>query len=151
MKERFYIGGIFIAAGILFLLANFGLFSLEHVWPIFVMAPGIIFFIAYLDNKQNYGFLMPASILTIIGLLFFYCEFAGWHRMETLWPFFIIAPGCGFFLMYYLGPKEKGLLIPASILTFIGFLNLAVNNPEGYIWPIILIVVGLWMLIFKKD
>jgi hypothetical protein len=150
MKERFYIGGVFISIGVIFLLANFHLISIRSFWPVFVLGPGLGFIIAFFAQKKNYGMLMPGSILTTIGILFFYCEIAGWHSMEYLWPFFIIAPGIGFFALYYFGEKDRHLLIPATILTSIGFIFLAVNNAETYTWPIILIIVGLWLLFNKK-
>jgi uncharacterized membrane protein HdeD (DUF308 family) len=150
MKERYFVGGIFITLGVLFLLSNFHILSLEKFWPIFVLGPGIGFILSFIGQKKNYGLLMPGTILTVIGILFFYCELTGWHSMEYLWPFFIIAPGIGFFAMYYFGERDKHLLIPASILSIIGFLFLALNNAENYTWPIILIIVGLWLLLFKN-
>jgi hypothetical protein len=124
--------------------------NIEKFWPIFVLGPGIGFIIAFLTERKNYGLLMPGTILTIIGILFFYCEWFGWNSMEYLWPFFIIAPGAGLFALYYYGEKDKHLLIPATILTTIGFIFIAVNNAETFIWPVILIVIGLWLLLFKK-
>ena len=150
MKEKYYIGGMFILAGILFLLSNFQLISFSYSWPSFVLLPGVLFFLAFFEERKSIGLLMPASILTCYGLLFFYCEMFGWEHLDLLWPVFIIAPGIGFFLMYYLGKKEKGLLIPGSILIFIGLINIGLQDMSSFFWPILLIGVGLFLLLFKK-
>lgn len=150
MKERYYIGGMFILAGILFLLSNFEVITFGKSWPSFLLLPGIFFFLSFFDDKKNIGLLIPAAVLTCYGLLFFYCEFFGWESMEYLWPVFIMAPGAGFYLMYYLGTKEKGLLIPGSILIFVGLACIGLNDMSSYFWPILLIGVGVFFLVFKK-
>jgi hypothetical protein len=150
MKEKFYIGGMFILAGVLFLLSNFQIVSFDHSWPSFVLLPGLLFFFTFFEERKNLGLLMPAAILTCYGLLFFYCDYFGWEQMDYLWPVFILAPGIGFFLMYYLGTREKKLLIPGSILVFIGLINIGLQDMGSFFWPIVLIGVGLFLLLFKK-
>ena len=123
---------------------------MEHLWAIFVLAPGLGFFLAFIYDRKNIGFLMPAAILTTYGFLFFYCDFFGWNYMEYLWPVFILGPGFGFFLMYYFGNRERGLLIPGSILVFIGLMNIGLRDMGSFFWPVALICVGLFLLLFKK-
>ena len=67
--------------------------------------------------------------------------------MTYLWPVFIIGPGIGFFLMYLLGPKEKGMLIPASILTGLGILFMLSKSGIMRYWPILLIVLGIVLIV----
>jgi len=122
---------------------------MKQLWPIFVLAPGIFFFALYFSNPKDYGVLMPASILTIIGCLFFYCTFYGWYNMKYLWPWFILAPAIGFILMYFLGPREQGLLIPAGILSTLGLIFLLVQSEYNYLWPIILILAGAVIIILS--
>jgi hypothetical protein len=151
MKGKLISGSAMIVLGILFLLSNFEWIPSTFFWPIFVLVPGLGFGYAFLKDRKSYGFLMPFSILTIISIIFFVCEFFGWRNMQDLWPFFLIAPGCGFFLMYFFGEREKALLFPALILTFLGVIFLGGKDADIYLLPIILIGIGLWFLIFKKN
>jgi hypothetical protein len=145
-------GIILIVLGVLFLVANVSNYSLELLWPIFVLGPGVTFIIMAFRDRSNYGVLMPGTILTVIGLLFFACTLFGWNQMEHLWPFFIIAPGLGFVMMYLFGKQERGLLIPAGILTCLGLIFLLGINESDYLWPGVLILLGLLFLIrWKKD
>ncbi len=150
MKERYYIGGMFILAGILFLLSNFDVLHFSSSWPLFLLIPGLFFLISFFDERKNIGLLMPAAILISYGLLFLYCELLGWENMDYLWPVFIMAPGAGFYLMYYFGSKDKGLLVPGSILIFVGLACLGLSDMSTYFWPILLIGVGIFLLVLKK-
>jgi len=150
MKTSDMIVGIgLVILGFLFLSENFGYieFNFQNVWPVFVMLGGIGFTIGYLQDRKNYGLLMPASILTIYGLLFFYCSIEGWYMMSVWWPVFIIGPGIGFFMMYILGGREKGLLFPATILTVIGLLFLISHSGFWRYWPLVLIIIGIVMIV----
>jgi len=143
------IGVSLVILGILFLSENFGFmtFDFKDIWPLFIIFAGIGFGIGYLQDRKNYGMLMPASILILYGLLFFYCTIEGWYIMSALWPVFILGPGIGFFMMYLLGEREKGLLIPASILTGIGVLFLISHSGFWRYWPLALIIVGIVMIV----
>ncbi|RPH37952.1 hypothetical protein EHM92_01365 [bacterium] len=145
-------GIILIVLGVLFLIANFADVHLGSFWPIFVLGLGVAFIIMFFRDRNNYGVLMPGTILTVIGILFFACTFYGWDQMEYLWPFFIIAPGLGFLMIYLFGKQERGLLIPAGILTGLGLVFLLGVNDSEYLWPGMLILVGILFLIkWKKE
>ena len=145
-------GILLIVLGVIFLIANFADYTLESLWPIFVLGPGVAFIFMFFQDRNNYGLLMPGTILTIIGLLFFACTMYGWHVMERLWPIFIMAPGLGFIMMYLFGKRERGLLIPAGILTGLGLVFLMGANESEYLWPGLLILVGVLFLVrWKKE
>ena len=143
-------GIILIVLGIVFLLPNVTDLRTRELWPIFVLGTGIVFFIAFLNDRSRYGLLMPASILTVIGLMFLYCVFEGWYMMQNIWPFFIIAPGLGFLLMYFFSKKEQGLLIPGGILSALGLFSLVGTTEYDYLWPILLIAAGIALLFDAK-
>lgn len=145
-------GIILIVLGILFLIANFSNVRLDAVWPIFVLGPGVAFIVVFFRDRKDYGLLMPGTILTVIGLLFFACTLNGWEQMQHLWPLFMMAPGLGFVMMYLFGKHERGLLIPAVILVGLGLIFLLDANESEYLWPIVLIAAGLLFLIrWKKE
>jgi len=140
-------GIILIVLGVAFLIANFAHYNLESLWPIFVLAPGVAFLVLFFRERTNYGLLMPGTILTVIGLLFFVCTMNGWQQMEHLWPLFMMAPGLGFLMMYFFGKRERGFLVPAGILTGLGLIFLLNESESEYVWPIVLILLGLLVLL----
>jgi hypothetical protein len=135
---------------LVFFIGNLNDIGFETLWPVFPLTAGIGLCAGYFLGRQNYGLLMPGTILTIIGLLFFYCEFFGWWRMETLWPFFILAPAAGFTVLYFGGGrKEPGLLVPAGILFVTGLFFLLVSVHAGQFWPVFLIIAGIVIIVSK--
>jgi hypothetical protein len=148
-KSRFPGIGLIIL-GIVFLLPNITPIRMEHLWPLFVLTPGIYFVFLYLSDRTNVGLLMPASILIIISLIFFTCAFSGWHLMVDLWPLFIMAPGIGFLLMYFFGTHERGFLIPGIVLLVVGFSFAASATDFVPFWPILMIVFGLFIILRRR-
>jgi hypothetical protein len=49
--------------------------------------------------------------------------------------------------MYLLGQREKGMLIPASILTGLGILFMLSKTGVMRYWPVILIIIGIILII----
>ncbi len=143
-------GIILIVLGIIFFLPNVTDLRGRELWPTFVLALGVVFYILFLADRARYGLLMPATILTVTGLMFFYCVFEGWYMMRDIWPLFIVAPGLGFLLMYFFGKKEQGLLIPGGILIAVGLFFLGGTTEYEYLWPIVLIAVGIALLFNAK-
>ncbi|MCZ6776343.1 MAG: hypothetical protein O7D34_07800 [Ignavibacteria bacterium] len=143
-------GIILIVLGIIFFLPNVTDLRGRELWPTFVLALGVVFYFLFLADRARYGLLMPATILTVTGLMFFYCVFEGWYIMRDIWPLFIVAPGLGFLLMYFFGKKEQGLLIPGGILIAVGLFFLGGITEYEYLWPIVLIAVGIALLFNAK-
>ncbi len=142
-------GMILIVIGLAILGDNLGFFYLswDTFWPWFMIIGGVLFLLGWMNDREKYGMLMPASILLIYGFLFLYSAYDGWWRMNELWPFFLIGPGIGFLLMYFLGKKENGLLVPATILLALGSIFLIGSGTP--FWPILLIILGA-LLLFKS-
>ena len=142
------IGLVLIGLGLLFLADNLDIVELDFssLWPILVLLFGLAFVLSFLHNRKNYGLLMPATIFTLYGLLFWYCSLTDWNNMHSLWPLFLIGPGLGFYLMYLLGGKEKGLLVPAGILVGLGLIFLLRFNIMLKYWSLILIVMGVYLI-----
>ena len=139
--------GLFlIFLGIVFLIGNISDVSMEILWPVFPFAVGLAFIIGYFYNRKSVGLLMPGSILTLISLLFFYCNFFGWWHMEDLWPVFILAPATGFVSMYLGGSRDSGLLVPAGILGALAFIFLFISTGIGDYWSVFLIIAGLILI-----
>lgn len=153
-KNTLLWGIILIIMGIIFLAGNFSRVGMEVLWPLFPLGVGIGFWIGYFKDRKNAGLVMPGSILVVVSLLFLYCSLFGWWRMETLWPFFIIAPGVGFFAMYFAGSKDENLIIPGGILMVVGLIFLFLSSGLGNYWPVFLIIAGIAYILtngFKKE
>lgn len=147
-------GLIMITLGIIFLLNNFGAidFDWEDFWAYIVLLIGVIFWIGFLADRSKYGLIMPGTIFLVVGIMFVYCSRYGWEKMEYIWPFFLIAPALGMFGMYLLGKHDRGILIPAFILTGLGVIFLLQSYSWlRFFWPIALIAIGASMLIRKKE
>ncbi len=139
-------GIILIVIGILLLLFNLTDLRWHELWPVIFLALGVYFVALFLIDRNAYGVLMPGSIFLFMGGVFLFSSLEGWYHMEMLWPFFMIGPGVGFFLMYLFGKKEKGLLIPGYILTGLGIFFLLIVADWAYLWPLVLIALGLAFL-----
>ncbi len=153
-RNTIVLGGVLIGLGLLFLAINFSDYGWEQFWPVVFIAAGLAFLSAYIVDRRNYGFLMPATILTIYGVLFLGCALTDWYYMEEWWPTFIAGPGLGLLAMYFGGKRETGLLVPATILLGLASIFYFVFGPlqayERY-WPVLLILVGLVLLLRRRE
>ncbi len=153
-QKMLMLGSALIVLGLLFLAVNFSDYSWEDFWPLFMIAGGMSFLAGYLADRRNYGFLMPATILTAYGILFLACSLTAWDYMEEWWPTFILGPGLGLLAMYFGGKRETGLLVPASILIGLAAIFFLVFGPlqeyEQY-WPVLLILAGVGLLLRRRE
>ena len=53
--------------------------------------------------------------------------------------------------MYLLGTREKGLLIPAFILTLLALLFWSGRDAFRYFWPLLLIAAGIYLLFRNRN
>ncbi|HOO74846.1 MAG: hypothetical protein H7A31_01675 [Thermotogae bacterium] len=148
---KFVYGIFLIAVGVLILLRNYLNINIwDLLWPMFMVIPGLGFEIEYFSERKNPGVLVPGGVLTFIGLFMYVNVFTNFRYMDMLWPFFMLAPAIGLFQLYYFGTKEKGLLVPVSILSFLTLIFLAVNFSTVEIGSLIiaavLIIAGLFIM-----
>jgi len=144
-------GTFLILIGLLILLIQFDYFDWSDLWPLLLIGIGLLFLIGFFINRTNFGLLMPAMILMIIGTLFLYMERTSWYNMNQLWPTLVLAPGVGFFFMYFFGPPKNQLWIPGTILITIAALFFAGEWSVFRYWPVLLILLGLYLIFGKKD
>ncbi|HFE64031.1 MAG TPA: hypothetical protein ENK14_06385 [Caldithrix sp.] len=149
-ESRSLIWGILlIIVGLLFLGNNLDWFYLdwETMWPLLMIIGGVLFWIGWLANRKETGLLMPGTILLAYGLLFEYCVLFGWYWMDEYWPVFLLGPGLGFLFMYFLGNREKGLLIPAGVLIVLSLLFWSGRDLSRFLWPLLLVGIGVYLLL----
>jgi len=155
LKRSNYIWGIIlILLGIIFLLANLNILDIDfyEFWPLFLLAPGLIFELSYFINRRDPGLLVPGGMFTTYGILFYINIFYGWHWMAYLWPVFPLGVAIGLFQLYLFGGRQGALLIPVGIIG--GFSLIALSFTISFIdfnlvMAAILIITGI-LVVFRK-
>ncbi len=144
-------GAIIIIIGILMLLNQFGInVNVGSYWPIFILIPGLFFWVLFFnrkDRKGSYGLLIPGTILLIYGVYFFFNIWTNdkfWAETSFIFP---LGVGLSFFIAYYFSEKRvKGLLIPAWILTGAAVITLLSTSLTNIWGPIVIILFGAYLL-----
>ena len=153
--KSFAIGLILVALGALLLAENLNYIRLswDTFWPWLLICGGIVFCLAWFQDRTQNGLLIPGVTFLVYGILFWYCANYGWWRMghDNLWSFFLIGPGLGFFAMYFLGAKERALLLPAGIMTGLGLVFWSGPENLRLVWPVALILVGLQLVLRNRN
>jgi hypothetical protein len=156
-------GLLLIALGVLFLLGQlFDVNVWQYAWPLFILVPGIIFFgITLSGGAESAGFAIPASILTTVGLIFFFQaltgHYASWAYVWTL--IFPTAVGLGMFIMGSVGDDDslrkqgKGFLRAGLVMfVILGFVFEAIFRLGDSLfnrlfWPAMIILFGLYLIL----
>jgi hypothetical protein len=154
MKSKNYLWGILlIVTGVILLIdrtLNVGIFQAVNLWPIFVLAPGLIFEFSYFASGRSPGLLVPGGILTTIGLLFFFETYTGWSFSQYTWPIYPLSVSVGLFQLYLFGGRQSGLLIPVFILSAISVMSFVsiVSTVFDFtlIFAVFAILTGIYIL-----
>jgi len=147
-------GIILVCAGCLLILSNFGVVPsfgrlVGLFWPLIVIFMSLMFHFGYYTNRNNAGLLVPGGILLTVGIV---CQASMlWDLWGFLWPGFILAPAVGLFELYIFGNREKGLLIPVTILSGMSLIFFSMNFRAlgvfaKYSIPVALILIGIIVL-----
>ncbi len=147
--RRTVMGSLLILLGLAFLLRNIGIlhFEFQGLWPWLLIIPGIIFWGIFLFDRNHYRLILPGTILLTYGLLFLVVNTFQVGEMHYLWPIFVLGPGLGFLLMYFLGQRERAHLRTGSLLTLLAFAFFVLEANPDLFWPVLLIGVGLLMVV----
>jgi hypothetical protein len=110
-------GTILSLLGVLFLLNNYYHFlNAERVWPLFLLIPVIPLAINWMEKgRPAAGAVIPITILVFYCGYFLWLTHTSWAGAGTTWPNYLIAPGLGFLMLYFI-ERKTGLLVPAFIL-----------------------------------
>jgi len=155
------VGIVLIVIGILAIIGQLvggGIWA--YLWPGFVLLPGILMFIGmFLGGKKAGGLAIPATILTILGLVLFYQNtFDQWWTWSFVWALVgPVAAGLGIVLFgAYTGDQgaRRGgmvvLLIGLVLLVIFGLaFGLGRAGALGYVLPLALIGLGVYIVIAR--
>ena len=152
---KFAIGLILVLFGVIKILdnANIIYFSMSDYWPIFPSIAAAILWLNYFTKKEI-SFVLPATIVTTISIIFFIANFSRYIGFNELWPGFILAPGLGFWMLALLDKdSDNNYIRPALILTVISsyfFIDNFYYLDGEYLIGVILISVGISILVKKE-
>lgn len=149
--SRTSIGLAIIAVGVLLFGQQYHWwwFSFEQWWPLFVVLPGLGMFASATMSGQTKraGIFIPASILTILGLYFFFETWTSWATASTTAFIYPLSVAIGFLLASEKATHGRGGLRFVMWLCLIaaGITLLATVGQTKY-WPIALIILGLALM-----
>jgi phosphatidylserine synthase len=135
----------------LFLLQELGLnIQAGKFWPVVLLIPGLAFWSMFLSRRQHKGtegVLIPGTILTLLGAYFMIESLTNYATVAQTSFIYTLIVGLAFFAAYYFGDRSRGYLIPAWILLGVSALIMLSANARRETWPIILIIVGVWLIV----
>lgn len=129
-------------------------FNLNLSWPLIVIGAGVMLLLIGLLSGSP-GMAVPACIVGGIGGLLYYQNLSGnWGSWAYAWTLIPGFAGAGVFLSGLLGNRPKrslseGLnLIVISLVLFLVFAAfLGGPNLLGPFWPLLVILLGVWLII----
>lgn len=152
MRSKDIFAVILIVIGVLLMVNQFGLeIYIGGAWPLFLLIPGVLFWIAYLSSRaqrDNYGLLIPGTILIVYSVYFFILEITGGNYAAEFSFLFTFGIGLAFFAAHYMSRAQpKGLKIAGWILTVISIITLISTLSRSEWWPGVLILIGVVLLL----
>ena len=163
-------GLMLIICGIVWLVSNlipgWGVNVWSFSWPLFIMLPGLFLGASYVlasDRRGKYGVLIPAVMLILFGLIFYFNIIAGKYlNFANVWAWsafmYPAAIALAFLVTWAVSGGKHGFLVPAFVLSIVSVIILAVMSilflmpqvaPGSSIlnlWPICIICVGVFVL-----
>jgi hypothetical protein len=159
------IGAVMIALGVLFLLWQlFGFQMGRWLWPLFIVIPGLLFFLGMAFGGKSAGSLaIPGSIMTTVGLLLLYQNtFDHFESWAYAWALIPSAAGCGLIIngmwsdLPALVQNGRRVLGIGLVLFLVGFFffELVLNIggiAGGIVAPLLLIGAGIYLLLRRAS
>ena len=147
--RKIIFGSVLIVLGIVFLLKNTGLITvdIQGLWPWLMIVPGAVFMGVGLWDERQYRQLFVGAILLGYGLLFFGEHTMQWWDTSRVWPLFVLVPGVGFLMMYFLGPRRRDHLRKGIFLSLLAGAFFVLKDRPELFWPLILIGIGGMMVL----
>ena len=142
-----------LAVAGLVVLLTLGILRDAFVATYVLLAIALPFFVAFLFNRSNWGMLIPAYVLLVIGLMVPLIEL-GVLNDTLIVTYVLMAIAIPFFVVYILNTKNWWALIPGGILATIGLGFLIAEASVEYIFAAGLIVAGVLVILrqfAKKD
>ena len=114
---------------------------------VFLAALSVAFWLVYLRERVHWWAIIPGGVLATLAIVAGVDGVVPWIETEGLF-FFGLALTFGLvYLLPGLEGRQSWALIPAGVLFVIGVIvALATSSLLSFVWPIVLIVVGLFFV-----
>jgi hypothetical protein len=133
-KKSFWLsvisGIMLVAAGVIFLLVNFDLITLDWellIGPLFGIG-GLVFLIVFILNTDDWWALIPAFVLFGIGGSIFIDLTLGSSAEKWIGLVFLGLLGFGFLLIYIFHSEQWWAVIPGGVLLTLAGVSLVSEN-----------------------
>jgi len=144
---------VLLVIGVMVALINLGVIRDEGIATYVLWVIGLPFLWAYLRDRTQWYYLIPAYALFAVGLM------VGLIGLRVLDDFLIpayvmFAVAVPFIVVYVQDKKKWWALIPGGIMGFMGIAFLLADDSVRFVVPLALIVGGIWVLVrqfTKKD
>lgn len=160
-REGMVGGAIMVALGVVFVSQHlFSFAGFGFPWPLFILGPGLLLFgLMVAGGRGAAGLAVPASIMTVLGLLFFFqSAFDYFESWAYAWALLPTAGGVGTALAGLWSGNSRLARIGAraaaggftTFLAFGAFFELLIFRHGaigGHAWTIALILVGGFLLL----
>ena len=160
-KPSVVIGTLLIAFGVLVFLGEIFKSTIFNLWPLFIIAGGLMFFIAMFVAGKSTGYLaIPGSIISMVGLILFYQALTNrWETWSYAWALIPLSVGIGMWIFgrYSNLPElcssgrqtiNVGLIL---FVVFGVFFELLIgisgsNRNNELLWPLALVALGIYLM-----
>jgi len=104
------------------------------------------FLVVFLRNRDQWWALIPAYVLLAVGVM---VGLLGLGVLTNLLvpAYVMFAIAIPFFVVYVRNPKQWWALIPGGIMAVIGLSFLIAEAAVQYVAPVVLVLVGVWILV----
>ena len=123
----------------------------EEFWVALMLAGiGAVFGVVYLARRNNWWAIIPAGALlgTGVTVLFAGMQLPDALEVRLLGGSFLLIMGLTFGALWLLREEHptRWAKYPAVAVTSVGALVMLIGENAEYVWPLILIAVGAWLL-----
>jgi hypothetical protein len=160
-KPSVIVGTLLIAFGVLVFLGEIFKTSLFQFWPLFIIASGLMFFVAMLVAGKSTGFLaIPGSIVSMVGLILLYQSITNhWETWSYAWALIPLSVGIGMWIFGKFSDLDELCrsgrhVINVGLVLFVVFglffellIGIGgVSRNASLFWPLALIALGVYLL-----
>jgi membrane-bound ClpP family serine protease len=147
-----FFGLLLILVGAFLFVYNMDIisFDIENIWPAIPSVLAIAIWFNFFKSPEDYEQIMSATVLTVYSAMFWTTFTFEYYYMSEIWPFFILGPALGYWLMEFSPYKKKDYKIQASIISVIGLIFLFDSFDlvygEAYLGLVLIALGGLLLL-----
>lgn len=158
-KSNIFLGGLLILIGLMSIfhrLNYFGLFSSKFIFALAILILGIAFDLSYFIGRKSSTNLVPGGILITLGIYYIFKSYFYIGALNVVtWQIYALSLSVGLYQLYIFAGRERSNFILATVLAVISIFSATSNIfkiilpvwfDKNFILPVILIVVGIYVL-----